>query len=1436
MLLRLSLPPQRQFLRPLSTPWRTVHVYRPKPLCRPYLSVADAFVPERYPKKESKRVKNYIKHGALVEHRRQAWLEAELNLGPGVDGEDVQAQPIRVRRCPSAIPSSKTTRGDLFVDPSEFTLDQHGLRDQSNEELWGNNKHDGSAPRPGAVSKSARKTAALSTSTYPDSSNRDLPQKSSSAQIPTIDSWARPPQAGKNGPLLDWTAESPHLDQPTPTLDRKVQAETRSIKATKHASIPDRHESVHSVIQKHEVASKGDWKIEAEIAERSKKIPMPMASEEEKEEIIWEPDESDSSFSPSKEESQAPRNERIDPILLQTVRRRIFQVNVLRRRTFYANVNPTWPLDEAKRFFNQFGRTLYVKYNKYKPHKSEIAVCYEEAAGFSRAKEAMDARQRQDGVDIKSYRMATVAFSYPDSADLAEGVARLKSVGSEQKVRKGLFVHTRSSSAWRLVNSKEFFNQFGPTQLVDCYYSPEGRAVLSVFYDNPSSLELAKEAMTARLHDGGDVESFHVGDVPSLLQSKEWAILDEGSPGPGSVDGIQPIQRQKTSSAKTTPSKETLETQSTTSTELPVRAEAGQPAREVLYVFPKFTWEPDKAKEYFDQFGRTQMVGYYSESKKRPYSPLRVVYHDQSSLEAAVEALKARRGDGGDIYQVVKGLLANQLRRLLSELLDRGNTRSETVGDRQPSRPDKTASAKEAARPALKKPSPGPAPLHTKVSSKNANAVPRGRLSDDEHAPDWTFLVEETFKSTPREALDDDEQSPDWTFSAEDTPKSSSGEVPPVGAPQRLQGKKERSTGIDAPKAAAAGRRPLENTPGRRAPPKTAEIQFLEKTFVRRVLTLPEAQAAEWSPTLSSVPGGSSVESLQRGGKPTPSHRLPPGDSKLVDRAKGASELDEILQWEIPGSSSADNAMADIDDPARDFFSNRYSPSGSQLNSRSGSSPNSPSDLPSDSPSEFPPGSSSSSQPETPSESPSTSLAVSVQPKERHEASERMQPSSAGPSEDAEVAAVVDELFPQDRIQQKLETDTTEPQDVEDDVEHDSEDDFAPVDIRGRVTELTDPQSPVVVDSRAENGLSLLDELFPEEAKKTISPPPQRVFERNIPRLPLPSESVPQLEQMPKSRPGNKDLERSSSEQQTETVLLLRNASKSLVLDDFKRLVPRGKHVTDWTTQAELLAVIPARDPSDFTRLHHYFLVFSSADSARLFQENANRLHSLAKIHTPTSLLSPLPPPPGLRTKGEDIHTALQTYTLTPTNLRLQLSPIQHDPGSALTRLIQNRGYASLLAPDRTACPGRVLLHIRGEQPTLFALRNYINADGTVRGIPWGLALARFGDAALRQIDLSRTVRENLAVVEPGEHDMRGGGAGTGEDGQWDHVAGRGGQESRSFDVRWLICFESDAEAKRFVRAWDRRVVGEELMGEEWRSGTRGRKRGGKDVRAEWIW
>ncbi|KAK5161558.1 hypothetical protein LTR04_004191 [Oleoguttula sp. CCFEE 6159] len=354
------------------------------------------------------------------------------------------------------------------------------------------------------------------------------------------------------------------------------------------------------------------------------------------------------------------------------------------------------------------------------------------------------------------------------------------------------------------------------------------------------------------------------------------------------------------------------------------------------------------------------------------------------------------------------------------------------------------------------------------------------------------------------------------------------------------------------------------------------------------------------------------------------------------------------------------------------------------------------------------------------------------------------------------------------------------------------------VELEPRKAKIENRRSEVIAEG-AHQGLSpvkrvssLLEELFPEEAKRKADEAQQN-SERQVPRLPLdrtkpptsePAWTVPQQDTIPEGR--------DYLDEPDTTVLVLRNASKALTENDFRRVVPKGKHIEGWNLeQGDIEKIIPGRDPVTLDRMNYYYLIFVSPISASAYQTHVTKLHNLAQRHTSTSLTSPIPPPPGRHDDDdEDLHSLLQSYALIPPSQTIELRMLMKPLTPGVQSVVGLGGYR--LLADKTRKPNQeVLLSFEGLQPTAFEIRDAFNKDGRDRGLLW------FGNEA-------SAVTKVEAPKKPVNEEEEEGSPEWGGD-ELVKVDQQRHNSNRLLANRWVIEFKSDAEAKRFVRSWHRR-------------------------------
>jgi hypothetical protein len=321
--------------------------------------------------------------------------------------------------------------------------------------------------------------------------------------------------------------------------------------------------------------------------------------------------------------------------------------------------------------------------------------------------------------------------------------------------------------------------------------------------------------------------------------------------------------------------------------------------------------------------------------------------------------------------------------------------------------------------------------------------------------------------------------------------------------------------------------------------------------------------------------------------------------------------------------------------------------------------------------------------------------------------------------------------------------------------------------------------------------LSLLEELFPEEARKH-----RRKLEHEPRRIELPMLELPTFDELADDRSTlspPKPVELKSSEEilldssrvENSTVLVLEGGQPDLCEADFRRISPKGTHIEEWRGPADPLKVIPYRNEKTLAFGDRYYLVFKNPALARAYQSRANMLHQLAQTHTPKSIESPLRPPPGVKHKGEDLSSLLIDYTLAPPSQDLHLRVIFPPYDQPIQRLLSLNGTTALKTPiDRASrC---VLLWVDGYQPNSANIKHMLLMDSQDRGIEWGPT------AGKGSVDLFTSSRINSGSS------LEGPSSSTVDSlERWE-------KETPTLN-KWLITLEDETEARRFVRAWHRR-------------------------------
>ena len=165
--------------------------------------------------------------------------------------------------------------------------------------------------------------------------------------------------------------------------------------------------------------------------------------------------------------------------------------------------------------------------------------------------------------------------------------------------------------------------------------------------------------------------------------------------------------------------------------------------------------------------------------------------------------------------------------------------------------------------------------------------------------------------------------------------------------------------------------------------------------------------------------------------------------------------------------------------------------------------------------------------------------------------------------------------------------------------------------------------------------------------------------------------------------------------------------------------------------------------------------------------------------------------------EGEDAYRLLQDYALCPPSQRIQLKLLYPSYSAGMRHLLRQRGYHSLLR-EASKEGSSVLFSVDRKNLPTAVIKQTLSADGRNRGLAWDISINKLNSSTIADR------LEDLTSVEP------------------DQIAEPGLQRHGS--SRWIMSFSSENEARRFVRAWHRRLF------------PLGRGDNNANVQAEFIW
>ncbi|KAH9827726.1 hypothetical protein Tdes44962_MAKER09656 [Teratosphaeria destructans] len=364
---------------------------------------------------------------------------------------------------------------------------------------------------------------------------------------------------------------------------------------------------------------------------------------------------------------------------------------------------------------------------------------------------------------------------------------------------------------------------------------------------------------------------------------------------------------------------------------------------------------------------------------------------------------------------------------------------------------------------------------------------------------------------------------------------------------------------------------------------------------------------------------------------------------------------------------------------------------------------------------------------------------------------------------------------------------------------------------------------------------SLIEQLFPEQAKRDDEA--RRPAPRDVPRLPLddlrPTRELGHVrpvlvgddhvfEGSPEAQRKFEQMRRQSRDKREVTVLVMRNASRNLTDDDFRRLIPQSRHMEGWALdRADIIKVVPGRNMATLAQESYYYLLFSSQLAAFLYQGHVTRVFRTVATQTPSSVTSPIPPPPGYMIDGMDAHAAIETFSLIPPSQRLELRQLNSPLAPAMASLVRHQGYAALVnRADKS--PFECRLTLDGPQLSPSHLRHIFLMTGQGIGVTWS-----GGDALVPRITrwdpLARLVSYQPSPTDPGspralealrkqaEANQQGPEAAAEMARRRRHKrdAQRKGHGAPGAENQlvFILGFETASAAQRFVAFWHRREM-----------------------------
>jgi len=207
--------------------------------------------------------------------------------------------------------------------------------------------------------------------------------------------------------------------------------------------------------------------------------------------------------------------------------------------------------------------------------------------------------------------------------------------------------------------------------------------------------------------------------------------------------------------------------------------------------------------------------------------------------------------------------------------------------------------------------------------------------------------------------------------------------------------------------------------------------------------------------------------------------------------------------------------------------------------------------------------------------------------------------------------------------------------------------------------------------------------------------------------------------------------------------------------------------------------VIQGRDANTLEPQGHYFILFTHAAAATAYIQEAKRLHTLARTTAGSLEASKLPPPPGLLRQNEELSKMLNSFSLVPGPVPLEIGHVAQPYTEAMVQMLTAGGHY-FLSRLQINGEGTVLFGVDAGLIGLEELEEAIDKDGQRRNMFWRLVEREAIVPMHRQSEMDADVKEAMGA-EPGAH------------------------TTYRRPARYILSFVDQQEARRFVRDWHKK-------------------------------